>query len=429
IATDERYGEAGRSPRFDAILFRVVLGFGSLAAAVPWPIWRVLTLLAAFVAMATSAHRRRVAWDNIRHVRGALPPAPLAWLLGAQQIAAHFRTVLATLRIGAMEPEQAGDFRIEGMERATPAFGQRGIVVVAPHAGPYPVLGLLARTWLRDTGFQGEFAVVARLFRPFRSGALMDWFIDRFGRHGVTIIPVHENPTVLANKLKTILDAKGIVVLLVDEPTPTPSLEVPFFDSAIRLPIGPARLARATGSVILPVMAAWGRGRELRIVIDDPIEPSRSPAETLGQIGQAIERFVAGNFNQWSMLTPVWVDPATEPEPAPALPVPPGHAAADLHLHTPGSDGLCTIDEWLGAADRVGVRVIAITDHDHIAAVAAWRAAAGDEAARVIPGAELTARGRIVHLGVLFPEAIPSRLPSPGTPLPDLVRWARGIPG
>ncbi|HEU5432256.1 MAG TPA: PHP domain-containing protein, partial [Thermomicrobiales bacterium] len=405
---DERYGEASRSPRFDAILFRVVLAFGRIAAAVPWPIWRALTLLAAFGAMAASAHRRRVAWDNIRHVRGKLPPAPLAWLLGAQQVAAHFRTVLATLRIGAMEPEQAGEFRIEGLERATPALGNRGIIVVAPHAGPYPVLGLLARTWLRETGFQGEFAVVARLFRPFRSGALMDWFIDRFGRHGVTIIPVHENPTVLANKLKTILDANGVVVLLVDEPTPTPSLPVPFFDSAIRLPIGPARLARATGSVLLPVMAAWGRGRELRIVIAEPIEPARSPAETLGQIGQALERFVGRNFRQWSMLTPVWVEPAPEPASEPPLTTPSGHAAADLHLHTPGSDGLCTIDEWLAASERAGIGVIAVTDHDHIAAVAAWRAAAGDDAARVIPGVELTARGRIVHLGVLFPEAIPS---------------------
>jgi hypothetical protein len=42
---------------------------------------------------------------------------------------------------------------------------------------------------------------------------------------------------------------------------------------------------------------------------------------------------------------------------------------------------------------------------------------------------ELTARGRIVHLGVLFPGAVPTSLPRPGTPLLDLVRWARGVPG
>jgi hypothetical protein len=47
----------------------------------------------------------------------------------------------------------------------------------------------------------------------------------------------------------------------------------------------------------------------------------------------------------------------------------------------------------------------------------------------VIPGVELTARGRIVHLGVLFTGEIPATLPKPGTPLLELMRWARGIAG
>ena len=48
---------------------------------------------------------------------------------------------------------------------------------------------------------------------------------------------------------------------------------------------------------------------------------------------------------------------------------------------------------------------------------------------RILPGVELTARGRIVHLGVLFSQEIPEELPAPGTPLIELVRWARAIPG
>ena len=34
-----------------------------------------------------------------------------------------------------------------------------------------------------------------------------------------------------------------------------------------------------------------------------------------------------------------------------------------------------------------------------------------------------------MHLGVLFPEAVPATLPRPDTPLLELVRWARGIEG
>lgn len=109
---------------------------------------------------------------------------------------------------------------------------------------------------------------------------------------------------------------------------------------------------------------------------------------------------------------------------------------ADLHLHTPGSDGLVTVDEWRQAAARRGIDVIAITDHDHLATVHAWhrdgdRLPASDpgSAVSVIPGVELTARGRVVHVGVLFGGAIPGEVPPPGTPLPDIIRWARAIPG
>ena len=109
---------------------------------------------------------------------------------------------------------------------------------------------------------------------------------------------------------------------------------------------------------------------------------------------------------------------------------------ADLHLHTPGSDGLVTVDEWRQAAARRGIDVIAITDHDHLATVRDWcragcRLPADDPAAAVsvIPGVELTARGRIVHVGVLFGGDVPDGFPTAGTPLPDIVRWARGIEG
>ena len=96
---------------------------------------------------------------------------------------------------------------------------------MAPHAGPYTMLGLMGRRWLAEQGFSGELAIVARMFRPFRSGALMQWFMDYFTRAGITVIPVHEPPQSMAKRLKNVLENNGIVVLLVDEPTPTPSAE------------------------------------------------------------------------------------------------------------------------------------------------------------------------------------------------------------
>ena len=139
-----------------------------------------------------------------------------------------------------------------------PHLGQRGVIIVAAHAGPYTMLGLMGRRWLAEQGFSGELAIVARMFRPFRSGALMDWFMDYFTRAGITR---HLRPRAAADDGQAadtnVLENNGIVVLLVDEPTPTPSAVVPFFDSAIKMPLGPVRLARATDSVIVPTIASY----------------------------------------------------------------------------------------------------------------------------------------------------------------------------
>lgn len=72
----------------------------------------------------------------------------------------------------------------------------------------------------------------------------------------------------------------------------------------------------------------------------------------------------------------------------------------DLHLHTTASDGRLSPAELVAAVASAGVRVMAVTDHDTVAAVpevAACAAAAGIQA---IPGIEITAveEGRDVHV-------------------------------
>lgn len=387
---------------------------------VPWPVWHVAASVAGLAGMGF--RWRRTVLANVHHVRSELPPPRLvAWHLGAQQIATHCKTVIGVLHAGVRLPNPADRLIVDGLEHLEPFLGGRGIVLVAPHAGPYPTLGLMASPWLRHRGFAGELVVVARLFRPFRSGALKDWFIDRFAQAGTTIVAADTSPRLLGHRLKKTLDSHGIVVLLIDEPTSTPSVPVPFFDSAIKLPLGPVRLAQATGSIIVPCKATYGPGRGVTLTIAEPIEPAGPPDLTLRRMAAALEQLVQTDLGQWSMLTSIWTEPPA-PEPV-------GYSAADLHLHTTGSDGLCEIEDWARAAPQRLVDIIAITDHDHIASVQQWKERAHPAGVEVIPGVELTARGRIVHLGVLFPEQQPDTLPRPGTALVELVQWARTVPG
>lgn len=404
----------------DRLVVSVIISLAWITRLVPMPIWVAVSMLVGAVSMLTG--KRHVVLANVRHTHYGSPPGIRGWWLGASMIGSHIRTVIHTLR-ASINPPDASRFSAIGLDNIAPHLGERGIILVAPHAGPYTTLAMMGRRWLAEQGFNGELVVVARMFQPLRSDAVMEWFVATLGKGALTIIPVDEEPQKLAMQLQRTLRNKGIVVLLVDEPTPTPSLMVPFFDSAIRMPIGPARLARATRSVIIPVMARYRPFGHQSIQIAPAVVPAADPAVTLGQAARSLERLLRSNVGQWSMLTPIWATSGS------TLGVP--LRKAELHLHSHGSDGLRDIDEWREAARSAGIRIIGVTDHDHIATVREWSMTheRDDGEVAVIPGVEITARGRIVHVGVLFTETVPSRLPKPGTPLPEVVRWARDIAG
>ena len=72
----------------------------------------------------------------------------------------------------------------------------------------------------------------------------------------------------------------------------------------------------------------------------------------------------------------------------------------DLHLHTTASDGRCTPHELVDRASRAGVTVMAVTDHDTVAAISEAESAAASCGIDVIAGIEITAveNGRDVHM-------------------------------
>jgi 3',5'-nucleoside bisphosphate phosphatase len=74
--------------------------------------------------------------------------------------------------------------------------------------------------------------------------------------------------------------------------------------------------------------------------------------------------------------------------------------AADLHVHTTHSDGVCSPCEVVVAAVCVGLTALAITDHDTLSAIAVARPEAARLGLELVGGVELTAEmeGREVHI-------------------------------
>ncbi len=420
-SSSDRVESTRRTVIVDTFISSVLAVTSRIANWVPWPIWHVFASTVGFGAMLFGW--RRVVLANVRHARFEdRPSRVVAWFIGMQQIASHIKTVIGILQASVDDNDLSETLLVEGLENLEPHLGRRGIIIVAPHAGPYPTLGMMASRWLRGRSFEGEFAVVVRLFEPLRSQALMKWFSRCFLDAGVTVIDADAPPRQLARRLRTVLSDKGIVVLFVDEPTPTPSMLVPFFDSSIRLPAGPVRLAKATGSVIIPSIATYGRGREVTLQIAEAIEPTAKIQRTLSEVSRSLEHLISQHLDQWSMLTPIWAESIAGPPPT-------GYGYADLHVHTIGSDGLCIVEDWSKQATETSLALVAVTDHDHISTVRRWHESHNGSDDNILPGVEITARGRIVHIGILFPDEVPASLPKPGTPLFQVMRWARSIEG
>lgn len=409
MATRDGYGTR------DNVVWLAMEGLSWAAETVPWDVWRLSAGGVATVAMAFGW--RRAVLSNVRHVgtgdNGSLVRAAA---IGRREIATHLLTLVSAIR--GIDHLAGSDISVEGWENVQPLIGRRGIVVVAPHCGSYPVLGMVMLNRLRELGFNGRFATMLRLFKPLGSHAVMDWFQERLESQDVTVIPTDAPPATVARRLVSTLHRGGIAVLFVDEPSESASLPVAFFDAQIQMPVGPVRLARASGAVIVPCCATFEPGERHHLRIGQPIEPSESDESTLAAIAKAFEPVVARNLEQWSMLTPIWERRQES-----------GTSLADLHLHTRSSDGLLEVADWVEAMPEHDVKVIAITDHDHLATVARAKRREIEDSPSIIPGVEITARGRVVHVGVLFPDQLPTGLIPPGRPISEVVRWARQVPG
>ncbi|MBI2265069.1 MAG: PHP domain-containing protein, partial [Armatimonadetes bacterium] len=74
-------------------------------------------------------------------------------------------------------------------------------------------------------------------------------------------------------------------------------------------------------------------------------------------------------------------------------------------MHTTASDGLLTAEELVSLAVRRGVRIISITDHDSIDAIAPAERAAGSFSIEIFPGVEINTdvgESEVHILGYLF---------------------------
>ncbi|MGH3685930.1 MAG: phosphatidylinositol mannoside acyltransferase [Pseudonocardiaceae bacterium] len=199
------------------------------------------------------------------------------------------------------------DGAMEGAEYLDDALAAgRGVVVVLPHSGNWDIAGL----WF--VWQHGAFSTVVERLAP---EALYQRFVDYRDSLGFDVVPLTGAGNPISRLLRR-LHTGGVVCLLADRDLTGAGMAVEFFGGVARMPLGPARLAAATGATLL-VVGCWFTPGGWGIRFHPPVPvPDRSAVRQATQtVADCFATDIAAHPQDWHMLQPLWIEdlPVAQP--------------------------------------------------------------------------------------------------------------------
>jgi lauroyl/myristoyl acyltransferase len=181
----------------------------------------------------------------------------------------------------------------------------KGLVLALPHTGNWEVSGV----WL--VGHSGTFTTVAERLRPEK---LFQRFLAYRESLGFEILPASGGTAAPYRVMMDRLRANKVVCLPADRDLSQRGVPVTFFGEQTRMPAGPARLAAATGAMLLIVDQSftedgWGLRVHTPIVVHGRED---APAATQ-RMADAFAADIAANPVDWHMLQKLWIADLPEP--------------------------------------------------------------------------------------------------------------------
>jgi len=288
--------------------------------------WALVKALPEWLARAVFQLLADVAWwrrgSSVQRLEANLrrvAPTADVRALSRQGMRSYLRYWMEVFRLPVLSHDQiVGTTHMvdEPYLRDAMAAG-RGVVVALPHMGNWDHAG----AWAISTDV--PFTTVAERLKP---ESLFDRFVAFRQSIGMEVLPLSGGGEVfltLARRLR----AGGVLCLLADRDLTAAGVEVSFFGAPARMPAGPAALALATGSVLLPATmwsAAPRRGWYLRLhpPIGVPALPDRKAriAAMTQAVADAFAVDIAAHPADWHMLQRLWIAdlasvrvPAAEP--------------------------------------------------------------------------------------------------------------------
>lgn len=262
-----------------------------IAARVPGPVVRA----GVSVASRVSVHSRGPHVATLRSNLAVAVGGPVDDKLLRAALASHFRNVFEMLALpGWSAAEVLRRVRTvnEGVLRA--AYAGRGAVVALPHSGNWDLAG----AWACRSGMPVT-TVAEQLADP--DFAAFVAFRERLGMRVLS----HRDPAAVS-RLAGEVRAGRLVCLMADRDLSSSGVPVRWRDQDVRLPGGPAVVARRTGASLVPAVCRFTRdGME---IVFGEVVPSRPGRDGLVAMTQEVADFFAATIAQapadWHMLQP-----------------------------------------------------------------------------------------------------------------------------
>ncbi len=220
----------------------------------------------------------------------------------------------AVMEIGTNQSHSVADLAesleaTEGLEQYASARAKNlGAILVTAHMGPFETAMAILRTHEPN---------VHVVFRRDRLKVFERLRSAQHARLGVVEAPSDDGLKTWI-QLRDALSRNEVVVMQGDRVMPgQPGAKVPFLGGHMLVPVGPVKLARITGSPIVPVFAARNARGRIVIHLERPIwpetlaRPDSGSSETdpaILELARVIERYVRQYPEQWLCLHPVAIE-------------------------------------------------------------------------------------------------------------------------
>jgi KDO2-lipid IV(A) lauroyltransferase len=254
-------------------------------------------------------HVREAILDNYAAVLGLTRDAGAVAAAGREMVSRHSRLWIDLLRYSGrrnVDPmtlvaAHSGDERLVAASRAG-----KGAILLTAHVGNFELGGL----FLAQLGLK-----VAVVYLPDPSPVIERHREDARRMLGVRGIPIDTSPFAFLPVRKA-LEENLCVAIQGDRDVSGTGRRMPFFGKTASFPVGPFRLAQASGAPVFPVFVLQEPDGRYRTVVEEAIfvpnargdEGESAVVSALAHFVATMERTIRAYPTQWYLFTRFWGD-------------------------------------------------------------------------------------------------------------------------